>query len=40
MFATGRRPTNLDNGRARAYCDCSRCEMGCLDNFFSLVYHF
>ena len=33
------RPTNLDYGRARAYCACSRCGWGCLD-IFSLVYHF
>ena len=23
------RPTNLDNGRARAYCACSWCGWGC-----------
>ena len=28
-----RRPTNLDNSRARAYCACSRCGGGCLDIF-------
>ena len=28
-----RRPTNLDNSRARAYCACSRCGWGCLDIF-------
>ena len=28
----GRR-TNLDKGRARAYCACSRCVGGCLDIF-------
>ena len=34
-----RRPTNLDDSRARAYCACSRCGWGCLDilssSFFS-----
>ena len=39
VLAAGGRPTNLDNGRARAYCVCSRCKLGCLD-IFSLVYHF
>ena len=34
------RPTYLDYSRARAYCACSRCGWGCLDIFFSLVYHF
>ena len=33
------RPTYLDNSRARAYCACSRCGLGCLD-IFSLVYLF
>ena len=33
------RPTNLGYSRARAYCACSRCGWGCLDNF-SLIYHF
>ena len=28
-----RRPTNLDNSRARAYCDCSRCEWGLFGHF-------
>ena len=28
-----RRPTNLDNSRARAYFACSRCGWGCLDIF-------
>ena len=27
------RPTNLDNNRACACCACSRCRLGCLDNF-------
>ena len=27
------RPTNLDNGKARAYCACSRCGLSCLDIF-------
>ena len=41
MLAAGGRPTtcNLDNGRARAYCVCSRFGWGCLD-IFSLAYHF
>ena len=30
-----RRPVNLDNSRARAYCACSMCGCGCLDIFFS-----
>ena len=34
-----RRPTNLDNSRARAYFACSRCGWGCLDNF-KFVYLF
>ena len=34
-----RRPTNLDNSRARAYCACSRCGWGLL-GYFSLVYLF
>ena len=29
------RPTNLDYGRARAYCACSRCGWGLLGHFFS-----
>ena len=28
------RPTNLDNGRARAYCACSRCGWGVVWTFF------
>ena len=28
-----RRPTNLDDSRARAYCACSRCGWGYLDMF-------
>ena len=28
-----RRPTNLDIGRARAYCACSRCEWGLFGHF-------
>ena len=39
MLAAGGRPTNLDNGRARAICVCSRCGWGCL-YIFSLAYHF
>ena len=34
-----RRPTNLDIGRARAYCACSRCGWDCLD-IFKFVYLF
>ena len=34
-----RRPTNLDDSRARAYCACSRCGWGCLD-IFTLNYPF
>ena len=33
-----RRPTNLDNSRARSYCACGRCG-GCLD-IFKLAYLF
>ena len=29
------RPTNLDNSRARACCDCSRCGWGWFGHFFS-----
>ena len=29
-----------DNGRARAYCACSRCEWGLFRYIFSLAYHF
>ena len=28
------RPTNLDYSRARAYCACSRCELGLFGHFF------
>ena len=28
VLAAGGRPTNLDNGRAGAYCVCSRCQLG------------
>ena len=38
-FSVPGHPTNLDNSRARAYCPCSRCGLGCLD-IFSLVYFF
>ena len=31
------RPTNLDYGRARPYCACSRCGQGCLDIFLSSI---
>ena len=33
------RPTNFDYSRARAYCACSRCGWGGLDNF-TLIYPF
>ena len=39
LLAAGGHPTTLDNGRARAYCVCSRCGCG-LFGFFSLAYHF
>ena len=29
------RPTNLDDGRARAYCTCSRCGWGLFRHFYS-----
>ena len=41
-YSEPKRPTNLDNSRARVYCTCSRCGGvggGCLD-LFSLVYLF
>ena len=31
-------PTTSDNSRARAHCACSRCEWGCLNFCFSLIY--
>ena len=34
VLAAGGRPTYLDNGRARAYCVCSRCELGLFGYFF------
>ena len=34
------RSTYLDNGRARAYCACSRCGWGLFGYIFSLTYHF
>ena len=30
-------PTELDNGRTRAYCACSRCRWGMFGHFISLV---
>ena len=36
-LAVSKRPTNLNNSRARAYCVCSRCGWG-LFGHFSLVY--
>ena len=30
-----RRPSNLDESRARAYCACSRCGRGLFGHFFS-----
>ena len=35
MHAAGGRPSNLDNGKARACFICSWCEWGCLDISFS-----
>ena len=32
------RPTDLDNSRARAYCACSRCGLGCFDIFLSSIF--
>ena len=29
-----KRPTNLDNSRARTYCACSRCGWGLFGHFF------
>ena len=29
------RPTNLDKGRARVYCACSRCGWGLFGHFYS-----
>ena len=34
------RPISLDNGRARAYCACSRCGRGKFGYFFSVARHF
>ena len=34
------RPISLDNGRARAYCACSRCGWGQFGYFFAVAYHF
>ena len=31
----GRRPTNLGDSRARAYCACSRCGWGLFGHFYS-----
>ena len=39
LFMRGR-STNLDNGRARAYCACSRCGWELFGYIFSLAYHF
>ena len=38
-FSVLRRPTNLEDSRARDYCACSRCGRGLFEHF-SLVYHF
>ena len=40
MYSQPKRPTNLDNSRARVYCTCSRCGWGVVCTFFSLVYLF
>ena len=34
------RSTNLDSGRARPYCACSRCGWGLFGYIFSPTYHF
>ena len=39
-YSEPRRPTNLDNSRARVYCTCSRCGWGLFWTFFSLFYLF
>ena len=39
-YSEPKRPTNLDNSRARVYCTCSRCGWGLFGSFFSLVYLF
>ena len=33
-------PTNLDNGRERVYCPCSRCGWGMFGHFFSSPHFF
>ena len=35
-----RRPTNLDNSRARAYCACSRCGWGLFGHFLVHLFSF
>ena len=37
-FSVPGRPTNLENGRARAYCACSRCGSGMFGHFFSRLW--
>ena len=41
-FPVSGRPTNLDNSKAWAYCNCYGCGWGCLDilDVFSLVCQF
>ena len=34
-YSEPKRPTNLDNRRARVYCTCSRCGWGLFAHFFS-----
>ena len=34
-YSEPKRPTNLDNSRARVYCTCSRCGLGLFGHFFS-----
>ena len=34
-YSEPKRPTNLDNSRARVYCTCSRCGWGLFAHFFS-----
>ena len=35
-YSEPKRPTNLDNSRARVYCTCSRCGWGLFAHFFFL----
>ena len=40
MLAAGGRPTYLDNGRARADCVCSSCELGLFGFFLASQFSF